>query len=28
VFDLRFRYSDWLEQIEFLGKEVLPALKN
>jgi len=28
VFDLRFRYADWLEQIELLGKEVLPALKN
>ena len=28
VFDLRFRYSDWLEQIELLGKEVLPALRN
>ena len=28
VFDLRFRYAEWLEQIEFLGKEVLPALKN
>jgi alkanesulfonate monooxygenase SsuD/methylene tetrahydromethanopterin reductase-like flavin-dependent oxidoreductase (luciferase family) len=25
VFDLRFRYSDWYEQIELLGKEVLPA---
>ncbi|HEY1234428.1 MAG TPA: LLM class flavin-dependent oxidoreductase [Candidatus Binatia bacterium] len=28
VFDLRFRYADWLEQIELLGKEVLPALEN
>jgi len=28
VFDLRFRYVDWLEQIELLGKEVLPALNN
>ena len=28
VFDLRFRYADWLEQIELLGKEVLPALRN
>ena len=26
VFDLRFRYADWLEQIDLLGKEVLPAL--
>jgi alkanesulfonate monooxygenase SsuD/methylene tetrahydromethanopterin reductase-like flavin-dependent oxidoreductase (luciferase family) len=26
VFDLRFRYSDWYQQIELLGKEVLPAL--
>jgi alkanesulfonate monooxygenase SsuD/methylene tetrahydromethanopterin reductase-like flavin-dependent oxidoreductase (luciferase family) len=26
VFDLRFRYSDWYEQIEWLGKEVLPAV--
>src|SRR5581483_6306573 len=28
VFDLRFRYADWLEQIELLGTEVLPALRN
>jgi alkanesulfonate monooxygenase SsuD/methylene tetrahydromethanopterin reductase-like flavin-dependent oxidoreductase (luciferase family) len=28
VFDLRFRYADWLEQIELLGKEVLPALRK
>ena len=28
VFDLRFRYAEWLEQIELLGKEVLPALRN
>lgn len=28
VFDLRFRFADWLEQIELLGKEVLPALRN
>ena len=28
VFDLRFRYADWLEQIELLGKEVLPALEH
>jgi alkanesulfonate monooxygenase SsuD/methylene tetrahydromethanopterin reductase-like flavin-dependent oxidoreductase (luciferase family) len=26
VFDLRFRYSDWYQQIDLLGKEVLPAL--
>jgi alkanesulfonate monooxygenase SsuD/methylene tetrahydromethanopterin reductase-like flavin-dependent oxidoreductase (luciferase family) len=26
VFDLRFRYSDWYQQIELLAKEVLPAL--
>ena len=26
VFDLRFRYGDWYQQIELLGKEVLPAL--
>ncbi len=26
VFDLRFRYRDWYEQIDLLGKEVLPAL--
>ncbi len=26
VFDLRFRYRDWYEQIELLGEEVLPAL--
>jgi hypothetical protein len=23
-FDLRFRYSDWYQQIDLLGKEVLP----
>jgi alkanesulfonate monooxygenase SsuD/methylene tetrahydromethanopterin reductase-like flavin-dependent oxidoreductase (luciferase family) len=28
VYDLRFRYADWLEQIEILGKEVLPALRG
>jgi alkanesulfonate monooxygenase SsuD/methylene tetrahydromethanopterin reductase-like flavin-dependent oxidoreductase (luciferase family) len=28
VYDLRFRYGDWLEQIELLGKEVLPALRG
>jgi len=27
VYDLRFRYADWSEQIDFLGKEVLPALR-
>ena len=26
VFDLRFHYRDWYEQIEWLGEEVLPAL--
>jgi alkanesulfonate monooxygenase SsuD/methylene tetrahydromethanopterin reductase-like flavin-dependent oxidoreductase (luciferase family) len=25
VFDLRFRYSDWYQQINMLGKEVLPG---
>ena len=25
VFDLRFRFTDWYQQIDFLGKEVLPA---
>jgi alkanesulfonate monooxygenase SsuD/methylene tetrahydromethanopterin reductase-like flavin-dependent oxidoreductase (luciferase family) len=25
VFDLRFRYGDWYQQIDWLGKEVLPA---
>jgi alkanesulfonate monooxygenase SsuD/methylene tetrahydromethanopterin reductase-like flavin-dependent oxidoreductase (luciferase family) len=25
VFDLRFRYPDWFQQIDLLGKEVLPA---
>ena len=25
VFDLRFRYSDWVQQIDLLGTEVLPA---
>lgn len=28
VFDLRFRYADWLDQIGLLGKEVLPALND
>jgi probable F420-dependent oxidoreductase len=27
VYDLRFRYGDWLEQIDILGKEVLPAFR-
>lgn len=27
VYDLRFRYGDWLEQIDFLGNEILPALR-
>ncbi|MBI2360822.1 MAG: LLM class flavin-dependent oxidoreductase [Deltaproteobacteria bacterium] len=27
VYDLRFRYADWYEQIDFLGQEVLPALR-
>lgn len=27
VYDLRLRYADWYEQIDFLGKEVLPALR-
>ena len=27
VYDLRFRYADWYEQIELLGKEVLPAVR-
>ena len=28
VYDLRFRYVDWLEQIDLLGEEVLPALRG
>ena len=28
VYDLRFRYADWLEQIDLLGSEVLPALRG
>jgi alkanesulfonate monooxygenase SsuD/methylene tetrahydromethanopterin reductase-like flavin-dependent oxidoreductase (luciferase family) len=28
VYDLRFRYGDWLEQMDLLGKEVLPALRE
>ena len=27
VYDLRFRYDDWYEQIDLLGKEVLPAVR-
>jgi len=27
VYDLRLRFADWFEQIELLGKEVLPALR-
>lgn len=27
VYDLRFRYADWLEQIDLIGKEVLPVLR-
>lgn len=26
VYDLRFRYADWHEQVDLLGQEVLPAL--
>jgi alkanesulfonate monooxygenase SsuD/methylene tetrahydromethanopterin reductase-like flavin-dependent oxidoreductase (luciferase family) len=26
VYDLRFRYADWLAQVDLLGAEVLPAL--
>ena len=28
VFDLRFRYADWFEQLDLLGREVLPALRG
>ena len=28
VFDLRLRFSDWYEQIDLLGNEVLPALRR
>jgi probable F420-dependent oxidoreductase len=28
VYDLRFRYADWLAQIDLLGKEVLPVLRD
>jgi alkanesulfonate monooxygenase SsuD/methylene tetrahydromethanopterin reductase-like flavin-dependent oxidoreductase (luciferase family) len=27
VYDFRFRYDDWYDQIDLLGKEVLPALR-
>jgi alkanesulfonate monooxygenase SsuD/methylene tetrahydromethanopterin reductase-like flavin-dependent oxidoreductase (luciferase family) len=27
VYDLRFRFADWFQQIDYLGKEVLPALR-
>jgi alkanesulfonate monooxygenase SsuD/methylene tetrahydromethanopterin reductase-like flavin-dependent oxidoreductase (luciferase family) len=27
VYDLRFRYADWYEQIDLLGQEILPALQ-
>ena len=27
VYDLRFRYADWYDQVDLLGKEVLPALR-
>jgi probable F420-dependent oxidoreductase len=27
VYDFRFRYADWYEQIDLIGKEVLPALR-
>ncbi len=28
VYDLRLRFADWYEQIDLLGKEVLPALRS
>jgi alkanesulfonate monooxygenase SsuD/methylene tetrahydromethanopterin reductase-like flavin-dependent oxidoreductase (luciferase family) len=28
VFDLRFRFSDWYQHIDLLGKDVLPALRG
>ncbi|MGH2443197.1 MAG: LLM class flavin-dependent oxidoreductase [Chloroflexota bacterium] len=28
VYDLRFRYDDWLESIQLLGEEVLPKLRE
>jgi hypothetical protein len=27
VYDLRLRFADWYEQIDLLGKEVLPTLR-
>ena len=27
VFDLRFRYADWYQQIDLLGQEVLPKVR-
>ncbi|HWP56671.1 MAG TPA: LLM class flavin-dependent oxidoreductase [Candidatus Acidoferrales bacterium] len=27
VYDLRFRFRDWYQQLDYLGKEVLPALR-
>jgi alkanesulfonate monooxygenase SsuD/methylene tetrahydromethanopterin reductase-like flavin-dependent oxidoreductase (luciferase family) len=27
IYDLRFRYKDWLAQVDLLGQEVLPALR-
>jgi alkanesulfonate monooxygenase SsuD/methylene tetrahydromethanopterin reductase-like flavin-dependent oxidoreductase (luciferase family) len=27
IYDLRFRYADWLGQIDILGREVLPVLR-
>jgi alkanesulfonate monooxygenase SsuD/methylene tetrahydromethanopterin reductase-like flavin-dependent oxidoreductase (luciferase family) len=27
VYDLRFRFADWYQQIDYLGKEVLPAMR-
>jgi alkanesulfonate monooxygenase SsuD/methylene tetrahydromethanopterin reductase-like flavin-dependent oxidoreductase (luciferase family) len=28
VYDLRFRFADWYEQVDLLGQEVLPALRG
>jgi alkanesulfonate monooxygenase SsuD/methylene tetrahydromethanopterin reductase-like flavin-dependent oxidoreductase (luciferase family) len=28
VFDLRLRFADWLEQIDLLGKDVLPVVRD
>src|SRR5262245_7282459 len=28
VYDLRLRFADWYEQIDLLGKEILPVLKS